>query len=209
MVNCDFFTLIMNQIYKSRYCQRYRILLWVVSTMDLFFQLFVHLFRRFPTYNWWLLWQNSLFWTVFELEEIICLKFINIHLATHCQPMTEQSAHKVDLSTKCSCLSRHQCKSELTLDSKWNYNHWEWKTWKVFSKEFSRIHLEPFQIKPGDVIKLNSISATSSPLIPPTGKLNIFQCYRAQWGFFCSFIALSLVQTVAIFRGYIFFVSLC
>lgn len=55
---------------------------------------------------------------------------------------------------------------------------------KIFSKEFSQVHLEPFQIKPGDVIKLNSISVASSPLIPPTGKLNIFQCYRAQWGFF-------------------------
>lgn len=188
--------------------------------MDLFFQLFVHLFRRFPTYNWWLLWQNSLFWTVFELEEIICLKFINIHLATHCQPglgeetidcaVSQQSGslHKMLMFAyfKQNCIK--------TIDKHVQFFkpytiQMNWELLRIYSQEFSQAHLEPFQINPCDVIKLNSISVPSSPLIPPTGKLNIFQCYRAQWGFFCSFIALSLVQTVAIFRGYIFFVSLC
>ena len=198
MVNCVFFTLIMNQKYKSRYCQRYRILLWVVSTMDLFFQLFVHLFRRFPTYNWWLLWQNSLFWTVFELEEIICLKFINIHLKrgnslpareTMDQAVRTQSGslHKMLMfvQTPVQWKSETHCYSSTLWLQQMKLQPLRLKDIrKIFSKEFSQVHLEPFQIKPGDVIKLNSISVASSPLIPPTGKLNIFQCYRAQWGFF-------------------------
>ena len=165
--------------------------------MDLFFQLFVHLCRRFPTYNWWLLWQNSLFWTVFELEEIICLKFINIHLErsnslpareTMDQAVSTQSGslHKMLMfvQTPVQWKSETHCySSTLWLQMKLQPLRLK-DIRKIFSKEFSQVHLEPFQIKPGDVIKLNSISVASSPLIPPTGKLNIFQCYRAQWGFF-------------------------